>query len=137
QMRPILDANITKLQDQTRENWGVELELGDDAREQMIEAGFDQIMGARPLDRALTDLVREPLAMWLLRNPGVRDRAGSSLIVDNIGKEDFRVRLEDGTGAPNIAEDATPYARALAARVRDRRTAAPKPPADATRQRVM
>ncbi len=45
---------------------GIELELTDEAKETLAEAGWDPTYGARPLKRALQRMVENPLALRLL-----------------------------------------------------------------------
>jgi ATP-dependent Clp protease ATP-binding subunit ClpB len=45
----------------------ITLELSDDARALLVERGYDPVYGARPLKRAIQQLVQDPLALALLR----------------------------------------------------------------------
>jgi ATP-dependent Clp protease ATP-binding subunit ClpB len=45
---------------------GIELELTDDAKQVLAEAGWDPTYGARPLKRAIQRMVENPLALRLL-----------------------------------------------------------------------
>ena len=80
----------------------IDLQLTDEARSLLADAGYDPIYGARPLKRAIQQLVQDPLALALLRGDfaegdtvvvGVRDgqivfhRQGEDEIVD----AEFRV----------------------------------------------
>jgi ATP-dependent Clp protease ATP-binding subunit ClpB len=56
----------------------MDLTLDDAARDQIGEAGFDPVYGARPLKRAIQQQVENPLAQSLLKGefgPGDRIRA--------------------------------------------------------------
>ncbi|MBV6633674.1 MAG: ATP-dependent Clp protease ATP-binding subunit [Alphaproteobacteria bacterium] len=119
-MRPILDANIQRLQNQLRQTWSLEMVLGETDREQLIEEGFNPVLGARPLKRALSDMVEQPLAMWLLKNSQMRERPGSTLVLDGIGK-DFGVTAE----SPAVPEGDQTFVQSIAARLGRRRTGAP------------
>lgn len=46
----------------------ITLELSDDARALLAERGYDPVYGARPLKRAIQQLVQDPLALALLRS---------------------------------------------------------------------
>ena len=57
----------------------MELELDDAARDQLGEAGFDPVYGARPLKRAIQQQIENPLAQRILQGqfgPGRPDRVG-------------------------------------------------------------
>jgi ATP-dependent Clp protease ATP-binding subunit ClpB len=45
----------------------ITLELGEEARALLAERGYDPVYGARPLKRAIQQLVQDPLALALLR----------------------------------------------------------------------
>ena len=45
---------------------GIELELTDEAKQVLADAGWDPTYGARPLKRALQRMVENPLALRLL-----------------------------------------------------------------------
>jgi ATP-dependent Clp protease ATP-binding subunit ClpC len=65
---------------------GVVIELADDARELLVEQGYDPAMGARPLRRAIQRLIEDPLADFIL---GRELPPSSTIIVD---------RRDDPTG---------------------------------------
>ena len=55
----------------------MDLELDDNARDLLGEAGFDPVYGARPLKRAIQQQIENPLAQRILRGdfaPGDRIR---------------------------------------------------------------
>jgi ATP-dependent Clp protease ATP-binding subunit ClpC len=80
----------------------VVVELTDDARELLVEQGYDPAMGARPLRRAIQRMIEDPLADFILG----RDLApGSTLIVDRREEpvEDeppVEIRVIEGTPVP-------------------------------------
>lgn len=65
---------------------GIGLSVSDRVIEHLAEIGFDQVYGARPLQRALERIVADPVAAWLLANPEQRnitlelDYAGTLMI---------------------------------------------------------
>ena len=123
-MRPILDHNIARLEGQLRDNWRVGMELGEEARGKLMDAGFNEEMGARPLKRALRQMVEEPLALWMLRNKELRNRPGATLMIEDIGTE-FRVSMkapEMQQRQPAGAENAA-FPRQTLDRLRLRRSA--------------
>ena len=74
QIRAIVDIQLTSLKQRLAERDMV-LELADDARDQLGEAGFDPVYGARPLKRAIQQQIENPLAERILQGqfgPGDR-----------------------------------------------------------------
>jgi ATP-dependent Clp protease ATP-binding subunit ClpC len=80
----------------------VVIELTDDARELLVEQGYDPAMGARPLRRAIQRMIEDPLADFILG----RDLApGSTLIVDRReevveNEPPVEIRVIEGTPVP-------------------------------------
>ena len=58
---------------------GTVIELTDDAKELLVEQGFDPAMGARPLRRAIQRMIEDPLADFIL---GRELSPSSTIIVD-------------------------------------------------------
>ncbi len=84
------------------------------AREYLIEKGFDEKFGARPLRRLLQKEVEDPLSLEILRG---RFGAGDTIDIDmKAGKVVFRRR-----GGKRLVPSGTPAAAALAGQ--------PEPPA--------
>ena len=65
QIGEIVELQLRRLRDRLAER-GLNLELTDDAKQAVAEAGWDPTYGARPLKRALQRLVENPLAMRML-----------------------------------------------------------------------
>src|SRR5512133_3525243 len=65
QLGKIVELQLARLRERLAER-GLGLELTDDAKELVAEAGWDPTYGARPLKRALQRLVENPLALRLL-----------------------------------------------------------------------
>jgi ATP-dependent Clp protease ATP-binding subunit ClpB len=65
QIGEIVELQLRRLRDRLAER-GLRLELTDEAKEAVAEAGWDPTYGARPLKRALQRLVENPLALRLL-----------------------------------------------------------------------
>jgi len=57
----IIDLMIARIQNQL-ENQGINLELSDSAKDLLIEKGFDPVMGARPMRRAIQTLIEDPIS---------------------------------------------------------------------------
>jgi ATP-dependent Clp protease ATP-binding subunit ClpC len=73
----IVDLMLTRLREQigTHE---VSIELTDEAKELLVEKGYDPAMGARPLRRAIQRFIEDPLADFVL---GRELEPGSTVIV--------------------------------------------------------
>ena len=65
QIGEIVELQLRRLRERLADR-GLSLELTDEAKEVVAEAGWDPTYGARPLKRALQRLVENPLAMRLL-----------------------------------------------------------------------
>src|SRR5439155_11605682 len=57
----------------------LQLELSEDAKEMLVDKGWDPSMGARPLRRAIQRYVEDPLADFVLRS---QVPEGSTVMVD-------------------------------------------------------
>jgi ATP-dependent Clp protease ATP-binding subunit ClpC len=67
------------------------LDLTEEAKDLLVEKGWDPAMGARPLRRAIQRYIEDPLADFVLRS---QLPAGSTVVVDPMPEgEDGEVRL--------------------------------------------
>jgi len=78
QLAEIVELQLTRLRGRLAER-GLELELTDEAKELVAEAGWDPTYGARPLKRALQRLIENPLALRLLEG---EFEEGDTVLVD-------------------------------------------------------
>ena len=79
----IVDLLLVRLQNQMKEH-GLALRLTDDAKELLVEQGYDPTMGARPLRRAIQRLIEDPLSDKLLSGDF---SDGSTVTLDRDGEE--------------------------------------------------
>jgi ATP-dependent Clp protease ATP-binding subunit ClpC len=86
----VVDLLMIRLQKQLAER-GVALQLTDDAKELLVEQGYDPTMGARPLRRAIQRLIEDRLADEVL---GGNLPEGSTILVDRDGEE-MRVSVQE------------------------------------------
>jgi ATP-dependent Clp protease ATP-binding subunit ClpB len=90
QLADIVELQLERLRIRLVER-GIELELTDDAKHVLAEAGWDPTYGARPLKRAIQRLIENPLALRLLEgdfSEGDRarvDARGGELVFENAG----------------------------------------------------
>jgi len=72
------------------------MEVTDAARDLLLEKGFDAVFGARPMRRAIQNLIEDPLAEGLLHG---RFRPGDVVLVDRVG-EDLTLETKPTEVAP-------------------------------------
>jgi ATP-dependent Clp protease ATP-binding subunit ClpB len=65
QLAEIVELQLARLRQRLADR-GIAIELTDEAKEHLAEAGWDPAYGARPLKRAIQRLVENPLALRLL-----------------------------------------------------------------------
>jgi ATP-dependent Clp protease ATP-binding subunit ClpC len=65
-VRVIVDLMLARVRNQLTEQQ-VELIVGDDAKDFLVEKGYDPQYGARPLRRTIQNLIEDPLAEGLLQ----------------------------------------------------------------------
>ena len=65
-IRKIVDIQLQYLHERLAER-EISIQLSDDARDKLAEAGFDPVYGARPLKRAIQQQVENPLAQEILK----------------------------------------------------------------------
>ena len=65
QIAQIIDVQLEKLRKNLDER-GITIELDESARELIVSEGYDPVYGARPLKRAIQNLIQNPLAVSLL-----------------------------------------------------------------------
>ena len=65
-LKQIVDIELSKVRNRLRDR-GLELVLSDDAKEYLISKGYNPDYGARPLRRAIENMVEDPLSESILR----------------------------------------------------------------------
>jgi len=78
QIREIVDLMLTRTQKQLTEQRLV-MEATDGAKDLLMEKGFDAVFGARPMRRAIQNLIEDPLADFVLSR---QLPAGGTIMVD-------------------------------------------------------
>ncbi|MCF1426615.1 MAG: ATP-dependent Clp protease ATP-binding subunit ClpA [Shewanella sp.] len=79
----VVDKFLVELQAQL-DTKGVTLEVTDEARTLLAEKGYDKAMGARPMARVVTDLIKRPLADEILF--GALERGGVAIVDAKAGE---------------------------------------------------
>ena len=82
-IRQIVDLMLSVVSQQLDEK-GIKLEVTDAAKDFLGEKGYDEVFGARPLRRAIQDMVEDKLSDGLLRGDF---RTGDTVVVDLEGEE--------------------------------------------------
>ena len=83
----IVDIMFKELE-KTLQNRGIKARLGEEAKKFIAGAGFDIVYGARPLRRALYELVEDPLADMILRD---ELESGDEIV---IGAKDEKIEIK-------------------------------------------
>ncbi len=91
QIRAIVDIQLGRLRQRLAER-DIQLNLADEARDRIGEAGFDSVYGARPLKRAIQSQIENPLAQAILRGDfGAGDRVVATVRRDALVFEKERL----------------------------------------------
>ena len=93
----IVELLMKRLRDQMGEH-ETSIELTDDAKELLVEKGYDPTMGARPLRRAIQRYIEDPLADFVL---GRELEAGSTILVDRKNEEEVDITIIPGEITPD------------------------------------
>ncbi len=91
----IIDITAGKLFKRLRE-MGIEVEIDEKAKEFLVEKGYDQKYGARPLKRALQRYVEDSLAEEMLKG---RFAEGSHVLI-TFDEKEKELRFTDSTATP-------------------------------------
>jgi len=94
QVFQIIDLMIARIENQL-ENQGISIELTDSAKQLLLKKGYDSVMGARPLRRAIQNLIEDPISEKII---GGEITAGHKVIVSAIDDEMlFEIKEYDKT----------------------------------------
>jgi ATP-dependent Clp protease ATP-binding subunit ClpC len=78
EIKEIVDLLLTRIRESMAER-ELQLELTEEAKDLLVEKGWDPTMGARPLRRAIQRYIEDPLADFVLRS---QVPSGSTVMVD-------------------------------------------------------
>ncbi len=92
----IVDLVLRRLREQMGEH-EVAIELTDEAKELLVEKGYDPAMGARPLRRAIQRYIEDPLADFVL---GRSLEPGSTILVERKDEEEVDITVIPGEITP-------------------------------------
>jgi ATP-dependent Clp protease ATP-binding subunit ClpC len=85
----------------------VTIELTDEAKDLLVEKGYDPAMGARPLRRAIQRFIEDPLADFVL---GRSLEPGSTILVARRNEEEVDITVVPPAPPEAIGVSATPDA---------------------------
>ncbi len=89
EIKTIVDLMLKRLREQMALH-EASIELTEDAKEMLVEKGFDPAMGARPLRRAIQRHIEDPLADFVL---GAELTPGSTIMVSRKGEEEVDITI--------------------------------------------
>ena len=92
----IVEILMKRLRDQMSEHEAA-IELTTEAKELLVEKGYDPTMGARPLRRAIQRYIEDPLADFVL---GRSLEPGSTILVDRKNDEEVDITIIPGEITP-------------------------------------
>jgi len=87
-LHDIVELEVSKVSRRLKEH-GLSLELSEATKAYLIEKGTDEKFGARPLRRAIENLIEDPLSEGILRG----EYRGKNVITVDLVEEDGRKRL--------------------------------------------
>jgi len=85
----IIDIELKKLYSRL-DNLGYDLSISEKAKDYIVDKGYDEKFGARPLKRAIQKLVEDPLAEEIVQS---NLKEGDSIVIDMVGDE-LKVTIE-------------------------------------------
>ncbi len=89
----VVDKFLTELQGQLDEK-RVTLDVDEDARLWLVEKGYDQHMGARPMERVIQEHIKKPLAELVLFGP-LAKTGGTAIVRLNRSEDKLEVSVEE------------------------------------------
>ena len=87
-LKEIIDIELSKVKSRLRER-GIELILTDEAKEYIIDKGYNPDYGARPLRRAIENMIEDPMAESFLRG----EFKGFDTLAVRVGESDTGKKL--------------------------------------------
>ncbi|WP_439106911.1 ATP-dependent Clp protease ATP-binding subunit ClpA [Congregibacter sp.] len=94
----VVDKFLAELQGQLDEK-RITLDVDEDARLWLVEKGYDQHMGARPMDRVIQDHIKKPLAEMVLFG-ALANSGGTALVRLNASGDGLDVTVPEAENSP-------------------------------------
>ncbi len=95
----VVDKFIVELQTQLDDK-GVSIEVDDKARAWLTKNGFDELMGARPMDRLIRDSIKKPLADEILF--GILSKGGQVKVSTDVDGLHFDIQPHSSTALVKV-----------------------------------
>jgi ATP-dependent Clp protease ATP-binding subunit ClpC len=92
EIKTIVDLMMKRLREQMVEHQAA-VELTEEAKELLVDKGYDPAMGARPLRRAIQRFIEDPLADFVL---GRSIKPGSTIVVGRKDDEEVDITIVEG-----------------------------------------
>src|SRR6476619_3987972 len=102
----VVDLMMNRVRVQMAEH-DVTIELTDEAKDLLVERGYDPAMGARPLRRAIQRYIEDPLADYIL---GRELEPGSTILVARKSEEEVDITVVPPAPPEVLAVSAAPDA---------------------------
>jgi ATP-dependent Clp protease ATP-binding subunit ClpC len=101
EIKTIVELLLTRIRESMADR-ELQLELSDEAKDLLVEKGWDPAMGARPLRRAIQRYIEDPLADFVLR---AQVPSGSTVLVepgdpDNPDEDDVKLSVIEPAPKP-------------------------------------
>ena len=98
EIKEIVELLLTRIRQSMAER-ELQLELTEEAKDLLVEKGWDPTMGARPLRRAIQRYIEDPLADFVLR---AQVPSGSTVMVDTTGTDGTKDSEATTDGEPEV-----------------------------------
>jgi len=105
-MKDVVEMELAKVRGRLEER-GYDLVLTDDAKEYLVRKGSNLDFGARPLRRAIENLVEDPLSEELLRG---EFQGKDTIVIDGVKNDEGKVRRIEMKGEIRKEEEPQPEA---------------------------
>jgi ATP-dependent Clp protease ATP-binding subunit ClpC len=92
----IIDLLLARVRGELTETQ-IKIEVTDGAKDLLMEKGFDPVFGARPMRRAIQNLIEDPMAEALLEG---RFKSGDNVLIDRQGDDLVMTTMEPATPEP-------------------------------------
>lgn len=124
----VVDKFVMQLEAQLADR-NVTIELTDEAREWLVERGYDETMGARPMARLIQTTIKTPLADEVLFGRLKDGGAVRVSVVEKDGKKELGFDFPAGPVTPKPEKDVEEATKVRAKRASTPRKTSPKPKA--------
>ncbi|PSC03017.1 ATP-dependent Clp protease ATP-binding subunit ClpA [Alsobacter soli] len=122
----VVDKFVLQLEAQLADR-NVTIELADEAREWLVERGYDETMGARPMARLIQSTIKTPLADEVLFGRLKDGGAVRVIVQEKDGKKELGFEFPAGPVTPKPEKDVEEATKTRAKRASSPRKSSPRP----------